>query len=228
MEITPLQERRIIVSVNDPIENIAKEFKTTIENINQYRKEFCPNYEPINIKPKPEYKTPKYERKKRNSRKRHIRKKKRLIEKIPYEVLKKHNLKYISIMDWGFWVRQYKNRKVIIGKTFRYSHYKTALDCIYAAMEWRKANLINPDFSRHLRKKPMPSNKLQIAGVYKTFIYHKTQKTEYYRAFWTDEGKQKCKYFNIDRLGKKEALRLAVSCRSEAVERINGGNDVLL
>jgi len=259
-KLTALQERRIIISVNDSIVNIANEFNTTSENINKYRKELCSDYIPVEIKTKsnkqhvkteritkntinkkkkPSNKISKQKTKKKKVVKSIVKKhnpkvkiKKKKLQKIKLPMrsipiiskteFKSHNTKYISLMDWGFCVRKYKKRKTIVQKSFRYSHYKTALDCLYAAMEWRDLNLVSADFSRPLKTKPMPSNKLQIAGVYKTFIYRKYQKTEYYRAFWTEDKKQKCRYFNIDRLGKKEALKLAVACRNEAVQRING------
>jgi hypothetical protein len=218
--LTALQERRIIVTINEPIEEIAKELNTSTAIIHQLRLKLCnPKKKLIPVKSKKRRnkagfkhlfanKTPKIQPVKI---KKTINKVKPMIQ----------GMKYISTLEWGYWIRQYKCKKVSIGKTFRFSNYSNTEDCLIAAQIWRNNNIVEADFSRPLRKEPMPSNKLQIAGVYKTVIYRKDQETPYFRAFWTKNKKQRTKYFNIDKYGKKKALELAVTCRNEAVQRIN-------
>jgi hypothetical protein len=72
-----------------------------------------------------------------------------------------------------------------------------------------------------LRTKPTKYNKLQIVGVCECTLIRKHQKTPYYIAYWNQNGKRKTGYFNIDKLGKDEALRQAKACRMAAQERVN-------
>ena len=220
-KLTALQERRIIITINEPIIDIAKEFNTSTAMIHQLRLKFCkPKKKMMPIKGKAR-------RNIKGFKKILLNKQTKPLITVINEQPKKNKrfkikgMKHISTFKWGYWVRQYRDRKVIIGKIFKFSNYTIKANCLKDAEEWRDYNIIKADFSRPLREEPMAANKLQIAGVYKICICRKHQETPYFRAFWSEYGKQKTKYFNINKYGKQEALKMAVACRDEAVQRLN-------
>lgn len=61
-------------------------------------------------------------------------------------------------------------------------------------------------------------SKTNINGVYRS---SNGKDNYYYVATWYENGKQRSKYFSIDKLGEKEALVLAVSWRYDKITELN-------
>lgn len=61
-------------------------------------------------------------------------------------------------------------------------------------------------------------SKTNMNGVYRS---SNGKDNYYYVATWYENGKQRSKYFSIDRLGEKEALDLAISWRFDKITELN-------
>lgn len=141
-------------------------------------------------------------------------------------VKKSAELRHISLMPWGHWVRYYRKRRAFIAKMFKFKDYPTDEECLKAAQKWRDENRPTTTYSQKYRFKTEPSsrNELGIKGVAIYCYPRKFGVTYYARGIWTDKCKSHSKYFSMTKFGWEEALRLAKEYRDnkekEVLERV--------
>jgi len=135
-------------------------------------------------------------------------------------------MKHISIMEWGYWVRFYRDRKVHSAKTFKHKDYSSPWTCRVAARKWRDENMIIPFPRNNMRGHPFKTNALGVIGVCYEERKRKTTTSRYYRAYGTSKGVSKTKRFRIDTLGHEEALRLAIKWRGNLEKKVDDAFEV--
>ena len=134
---------------------------------------------------------------------------------------KNKELKHISIMPWGYWVRFYKDRRAIVARMFKFKDYSSKIKCLNAAQKWRDNNKPpSTVFINSFADEPNRFNKLQILGVCIYAMPRKTSFTYYARAYWSENGKNHSKYFSMTKYGKEKAIELAKEFREQKLNEI--------
>ena len=126
--------------------------------------------------------------------------------------LKTNNRGYLYVMLYTD--GKYKNMKVhrLVAMTFL-PGFNPDLQVDHKDHNKTNNNLDN------LRMVPQSDNQRNRANAVGVFEYLKGRNIPYYRAQWYDEtGKQRSKWFNINKLGDQEAYRLAVELRQAMVD----------
>jgi hypothetical protein len=117
--------------------------------------------------------------------------------------------------EHGFHVRLSWKREVF-QKWFSDKAHGDRLGALAAALAWRDAKereLGKPRSEHGIKGQDVTSN-TGIVGVSRLDV----DGHPYYRALWRDpEGRQHVRFFRIDRLGEKRALRAAVKARQEGI-----------
>ena len=131
------------------------------------------------------------------------------------------DLKHISKMPWGYWVRFYRGRSAIVARMFKFKDYSSDGECLVEAQKWRDENkpFSITQIFKH-KETPNKFNKLQIVGVCLESFSRKFGKTIYARAFWGENGKTRSKRFSINRFGKKEAIEMARVFRINKIQEL--------
>ena len=140
------------------------------------------------------------------------------------KIKRKRINRHISKMDWGYWVRFYKDRKAIVSKIFKLEDYSRRIDCVKAARMWRDEN--EPPKSMFIQHvdlyadSPTKANKLGIVGVCIEKVKRKNSITLYARAYWGRDGGNFSKRFSISKYGEEKAIELAKNFREVKVREI--------
>lgn len=134
---------------------------------------------------------------------------------------KKKELKHISVMPWGYWVRFYKDRRAVVARMFKFKDYPSKKECLKAAQKWRDKNKPAPTvFVDNFANAPTKLNKLQILGVCVYAMPRKTSFTYYARAHWGANGKNHSKYFSMTKYGREKAIEMAKDYREKKINEI--------
>ncbi len=127
------------------------------------------------------------------------------------------------------WVFSIRIKGKRYSKRFSDARYGGEMASFDAATKYKISILDKHGIEERIKKSPN-----NMIGVSRTSSYRKKwpdrqqqySKEEYWQATWTDGvGKQHTKRFSIKKYGEKQAERLAVQARKDALEAIEGGFD---
>ncbi len=131
-------------------------------------------------------------------------------------------MKHITLMPWGYWIRYYKGKSVVLAKMYKFKDFPTKEECLAAAQKWRDENKPPNMYSQKYKMKrdPSPNNKLGIKGVYIEERKRMNGVTSYAIGIWTDKCKTRKKHFSINKYGRDEAIRLAKEYRDREEKKV--------